>query len=128
MMLRSPSLSQDVVERCLANGRKLKETVNKTIQVGVIQWERQDLREFENEFGRQLFYHTAKINPQTDIDDEGYGTQAWFEMTWVQDVQEIDGEFWALMKPSSFSIPDPVVYFRTYFDDVEAKLIPHPDF
>ena len=127
-MLKNPSYSQETLERCLANGRKLKETVNKTIQVGVIQWEREDPRELGHEFGRQLFYHTARINPQTDIDEEGYVTQAWFEMTWIQDVQEIDGEIWALMKPASFSIPDPVVYFRTYIDDVEAKLIPHPDF
>ena len=127
-MLSTPSYTPAAVERCLANGRKLKETVNETITVTVVQWERQDLREFDREFGRELFYHKAKINPQTDIDDEGYVTRAWFEMHWVQDVQEADGEKWALMKPSNFSIPDPVVYFRTYIDDVEARLLPHPDF
>ncbi len=127
-MLGKPSYLPDVIERCLANGLKFKEKFSETKTVTVIQWERQDLRKFENEFGRQLFHHKAKINPQTDIDDEGYVTQAWFEMTWVQDIQEIDGEKWALMKPSSFSIPDPVAYFSTYIDGVEAKLIPHPDF
>ena len=128
MVTRNPSLNEDVVQRCLANGRKLKETVNKIVQVTVIQWEREDPRELEREFGRELFNHKAKINPQTDIDDEGYVTQARFRMFWVQDVQEIDGKKWALMEPGYFSLPDPVVFFRTYIDDNEARLIPHPDF
>ena len=127
-MLSKPSYNPETVERCLANGRKFKETFNETRTVTVVQWERQDLREFELEFGRELFYLKAKINPQTDIDDEGYVTQAWIEMVLVKDVQEIDGRIWAFMKPSAFSNPDPIVYFRTYIDDVEARLIPHPDF
>ena len=49
-------------------------------------------------------------------------------MTWVQDVKEIDGNKWALMKPSFFSLTDPVVYFRTYIDGYEARLLSHPDF
>ena len=127
-MLSKPSYKPETVERCLANGRKLKETFNEMRTVTVIQWERQDLREFEHEFGRQLFYHKAKINPQTDIDDEGYVTQAWFEMTGIKDFQDIDGKKWALMEPSRFERPDPVAYFRTYIDDREARLLPHPDF
>lgn len=123
-------LLEKVVEEGLANGRMLKATVDKTIEVTVVQWERNDWGKFEHEFGRELFYCSAKINPQTDIDDEGYVTQAWFCMDQIKEVQEIDGETWALMKPSRFAIPDPVVYFRTYIDDDdnEARLIPHPDF
>ena len=94
----------------------------------VVQWERNDWGNFEHEWRDELFSLSAKINPQTDIDDEGYVTQAWFCMDQIKDVQEIDGETWALMKPSRLAIPDPVVYFRTNIDDNEARLIPHPDF
>ena len=128
MARRDISLKPEVVERCLTNGRKLKETVNKTIVVTVILWELSDWGEPENVSGREIFHHKAKINPQTDIDDEGYVTQAWFEMSWIQDFQETEREKWALMKPSYFTLSDPLVYFRTYIDDNEARLIPHPDF
>ena len=121
-------LLEEVVEEGLANGRKLKATLDKTIEVDVVQWERNAWGESKHEFGRELFYFAAKINPQTDIDDAGYVTQAWFDMDQIKEVQEIDGDTWALMKPSRFAIPDPVVYFRTYIDDNEARLIPHPDF
>lgn len=121
-------LLEKVVEAGLANGRMLKATVDKTIEVTVVQWERNDWGKFEHEFGRELFYLSAKINPKTDIDDDGYVTQAWFCMDQIQGIQEIDGRTWAFMKPSRFAIPDPVVYFRTYIDDTEARLIPHPDF
>lgn len=127
-MLRNPELSPDVVKKWLANGLRYKATFNEARKVTVVQWERQDLREFDRNFGRELFLHTAIINPQSDIDHQGYVTQALFEMTWVQEVHEIDGKKWALMKPSYFSLPDPVVYFRTYIGDEEVKLIPHPDF
>ena len=122
------SLPDDVVQQCLANGRKLKETGNRTITVTVVQWDREDGRVFDRPFGRELFYLDAKINPQSDIDDEGYITQAWFCIGWIREIQEIDGRTWALMKPSRFAIPDPVVYFRTYIDDTEARLLPYPDF
>ena len=125
---RNRYLPEKVVEEGLANGRMLKATVDKTIEVTVVQWERNDWGKFEHEFGRELFYISAKINPQTDIDDEGYVTQAWFYMDQIQDIQERDGETWALMKPSRFAVPDPIVYFRTYIDKTEARLIPHPDF
>ena len=125
---RNRYLLEEVVEDGLANGRKLKATVDKTIEVDVVQWERNAWGESKHEFGREFFYFSAKINPQTDIDDEGYVTQAWFCMDQIQDIQELDGETWILMKPSRFAIPDPVVYFRTYIDDNEARLIPHPDF
>ena len=128
MARRDISLNPEVVERCLTNGRKLKETVNEMKTVTVIQWELSDWGEPENVSGHQLFNHKAKINPQTDIDDEGYVTQAWFEMSWIQDFQETDREKWALMKPSYFTLSDPLVYFRTYIDGTEAKLLPHPDF
>ena len=72
MVKRNPSLGEDVVQRCLANGRKLKATVNKMVEVAVIQWEREDPRELGREFGRELFYLSAIINPQTDIDNKGY--------------------------------------------------------
>ena len=121
-------LLEKVVEEGLANGRMLKATVDKTIEVTVVQWERNDWGKFEHEWGRELFYFSAKINPQTDIDDDGYVTQAWFCMDQIQKVQEIDGVTWTLMKPSRFAIPDPVVYFRTYIAGNEARLIPHPDF
>ena len=121
-------LLEKVVEEGLANGRMLKATVDKTIEVTVVQWERNDWGKFEHEWGRELFYLSAKINPQIDIDDDGYVTQAWFCMDQIQEVQEIDGVTWALMKPSRFAIPDPVVYFRTSIDNTEARLIPHPDF
>ena len=74
------SLPDDVVKRCLANGRKLKETVDETIRVTVIQGDREDGRKFDLPFGRELFDLDTKINPQSDIDDEGYVTQAWFRM------------------------------------------------
>ena len=106
----------------------LKATVDKTIEETVVQWERNDWGTFEHDFLRELFYFSAKINPQTDSDDDGYVTPAWFCMDPIKDVQEIDGETWALMKPSRFAIPDPVVYFRTDIDDNKARLIPHPDF
>ena len=125
---RNIYLLEKVVEECLANGRKLKATIDKTIEVDVVQWERNDWGKFENEFGRELFYFSAKINPQTDIDDEGYVTQAWFGMDQIKDIRELDGKTWFLMKPSRFAIPDPVVYFRTYIGNNEARLIPHPDF
>ena len=121
-------LLEKVVEEGLANGRMLKATVDKTIEVTVVQWERNDWGKFEHEWGRELFYLSAKINPQIDIDDDGYVTQAWFCMDQIQEVQEIDGVTWTLMKPSRFAIPDPVVYFRTYIAGNEARLIPHPDF
>ena len=121
-------LNEETVERCLANGQKLKETVNDMIEVTVIQWERNNWGESEREFGRELFYLSAIIKPKTDIDDKGYVTQAWFEVPWVQNFQDMDGKKWALMKPSRFVIPDPVVYFETYIDGTKARLIPHPDF
>ena len=92
-----------------------------------MQWDREDGRVFDRPFGRELFYLYAKINPQSDIDDTGYVTQAWFDMPWIQDIQEIDGGTWALMKPSKFEGLDPVIYFETYIDDTEARLLPHPD-
>ena len=128
MTYKSISLPDEVVERCLANGRMLKAAVDKMIEVTVIQWERNDWGKFEEEFGRELFYIQAKINPQSDIDDEGYVTQAWFCMDNICETQEIDGETWALMKPSRFSIPDPVVYFRTSVAGNVERLLPHPDF
>ncbi len=94
----------------------------------VVQWERNDWGEFEHEFGREEFLFSAKINPKSDIDDEGYITQAWFHTYWIQAIQEIDGDKWALMKPTWFALQDPLVYFRTYIDDIEARLLPHPDF
>ena len=125
---RNTYLPEKAVEEGLANGRKLKATVDKTIEVDVVQWERNTWGESKYEFGRELFYFSAKINPQTDIDDEGYVTQAWFYMDQIQDIQELNGETWVLMKPSRFAIPDPVVYFGTSIDGSDARLIPHPDF
>ena len=37
MRYKSISLPDDVIERCLANGRKLKETASEMIEVTVIQ-------------------------------------------------------------------------------------------
>ena len=117
---RIVSLPEEVVKECLANGRKLKETVNKTITVDVVQWERED----EGKFGRELFYLEAKINPQNDINDEGYVTQAWFRMHWIREIREWDNYKWGLMKPAYFIMPDPLVYFRCYIDGTEARLLP----
>ena len=128
MSNKNRSLPEKFVEECLANGRKLKETANETIRVTVIQGDREDGRKFGLPFGRELFDLDAKINPQSDIDDEGYVTQAWFRMPRIQRIQERDGAIWALMKPSRFEMPDPVVYFEAYIDDTEARLLPHPDF
>ena len=128
MSNRNISLPESVVEKCLANGRKLKATDDKTIEIDVVQWDREDGHPFGLEYGRELFNFRAKINPQRDIDNEGYVIQAWFRMDWIQDIKEIDKDKWALMKPSWFAMPDPVVYFRTYIDNNEARLLPHPDF
>ena len=119
-MLRSPSLSQDVVDEYLANGRKLKETVDKTVAVDVVQWELND----RGDSGRELFYLEAKINPQSDIDDDGYVTQSWFRMNWIRDIQIIDEDKWVLMTPAYFILPDPLIYFRCHIEGVEAGLLP----
>ena len=117
------SLHEDVVEECLANGRRLKATYNKTIHATVVQWEKDE----QGNWGREEFLHKAKFNPHNDIDDEGYITNAWFRMFWVQEIQEIDDDKWVLMKPQYFVIPDHIAYFQCYIDDEEINLLPSVD-
>ena len=58
-MLRNPELSPDVVKKWLANELRCKATFNEARIVPVVQWERQDLREFDRDFGRELFLDKA---------------------------------------------------------------------
>ena len=114
--------NDEIVEEYLSNGRGLKASVNKTIDVEVVQWERE-----EGRYGRELFYLSAKINPRIDINAEGYVTQAWFRMSWIKDINELNGVNYYRMKPAYFIMPDPLVYFRCYIDDSEVCLLPDPE-
>ena len=116
-------LKEEITKKFLANGQKLKATVNKTITATVVQWEKEE----DGSYGHEEFLHKAKFNPHNDIDDRGYVTKAWFSMFWVQDIQEIEDDKWVLMKPQYFVLPDHIAYFRCYIDGEEIKLIPSVD-
>lgn len=49
----------------------MKATVDKTIEVDVVQWERNAWGESEHEFGRELFYFSVKLIPKPTLTMRG---------------------------------------------------------
>ena len=101
----------------------MKASGQETIDAVVVQLDQDGV----TEHGRELFYLSATFNPQIHINKEGYVTHAWFDMSWIQDIQELSiDEYKVLMKPAYFRPFDPIKCFRCYIGGVEKRLLPSP--
>ena len=115
-------LNEETIKRYLQNGLEVKASSIETIDADVVQLDQDDI----TEYGRELFYLRATFNPQIHINEEGYVTHAWFEMSWIQDIQKLpSGRYKALMKPAYFNL-DPIKCFRCYIKELEKRLLPDP--
>ncbi len=121
--IESGILNEENVKKYLKNGRDVKASGKETIDADVVQLDQDGV----TEHGRELFNLSATFNPQIHINDEGYVTHAWFDMSWIHDIQKLDaGGYKAFMKPAYFRLFDPIKCFRCYIDGVEKRLLPDP--
>ncbi len=116
-------LNEELIEKYLQNGLEVKASGKETINAVVVQLEQDGVAGY----GRPLYNLSATFNPQIHINEEGYVTQAWFDMSWIQDIQTLStGGYKALMKPAYFRPFDPIRCFECYIDEVKKHLLPSP--
>ena len=124
MFIDTEILNPEQIKRYLQNGLELKASGREKIPVTVIQVNQGSV---DNRIHQEIYNLTATLNPKIDIDEGGYVTHAWFDMSWILDSKKRpSGGIKAFMQAADFRPYYPIKCFRCYIDENEIRLLPLP--